>query len=239
MPKKTPVVLTIIVINVLLFAAGPQAELKRYLALHYWQNPNHELWQYVSHMFMHGDTGHLLFNMFGLFMFGTALERLLGAKKFLLLYFAAGIGAGLIQNLVNWYEFAELQSQLISAGAGQINLAAFTTNLFCNQNQLALQSCIAFNTKMVGASGALYGILVAYALIYPNNKLALIFFPFPIAAKYFIPGILLLDLFSGVTGFSLFGRNIAHFAHLGGALIGFLLMMIWRQIAVNRRPPVG
>ncbi len=243
MLKKTPIVLTLIAVNVLLFAAGeisPQLDLRRFLALHFWQHQNHAIWQYISHMFMHADTGHLLFNMFGLFMFGTALERLLGAKKFLLLYFAAGIGAGLIQNFVNWYQFADIQGQLISAGAPQATLDTIKASPFCNfQYELAMKFCALFNTPMVGASGALYGILVAYALIYPNNKLALLFFPFPIAAKYFIPAVLLLDLFSGVTGFSLFGRNIAHFAHLGGALIGFLLMMIWRQIAVNRRPKIG
>jgi len=239
MLKKTPVVLTLIGINVLLFVLkdlAPQLNLSRFLALHFWQHPQHEIWQYVSHMFMHADTGHLFFNMFGLLMFGTALERLLGVKKFLILYFAAGIGAGLIQNFVNWYQFSGVHEQLLASGATQSVLEAITNSAYCNfQNALSAQLCRLFNTPMVGASGALYGVLVAYALIYPNKKLALIFFPFPIAAKYFISGVLLLDLFSGVTRFSLFGRNIAHFAHLGGALIGFLLMMIWRQIALNRR----
>jgi membrane associated rhomboid family serine protease len=88
-----------------------------------------------------------------------------------------------------------------------------------------------YHTPVLGASGAIYGVLVAFAMTYPNRKLMLLFLPFPIAAKYFVPVILMIDLFSGVTGFSIFGAGIAHFAHLGGALIGFLLMMLWRNKA--------
>lgn len=235
--KETPAVLILIGINVLLFfisSGFPVLGLRDSLALFFWQNPAHGVWQYISSMFMHADISHLLFNMFGLFMFGTALERLWGAKKFLTLYFAAGIGAGLIQNGVNWYQFQGIENLLLNSGLSataietMLTTGSYDTNLVDLSKEKLMSFYQLFNIPMVGASGALYGVLVAYALLYPNNKLMLLFLPFPIAAKFFIPAILLLDLFSGVTGFSIFGRNIAHFAHLGGALIGFLLMMFWR-----------
>lgn len=222
MNNKTPAVVAILASNVILFLltqAVPALKLRDSFALFFWENPMFGIWQYLTSMFMHADFTHILFNMMGVLMFGTALEKLWGSKKFLILYFAAGLGAGLIQNFVNWYQFQGIEAQLLIDGNSKAAI-----DVMINDGRRL------YHTRMVGASGALYGVLVAYALIYPNNKLMLLFLPFPIAAKFFIPGILLLDLFSGVTGFSLFGRNIAHFAHLGGALIGFLLMMYWRHL---------
>lgn len=239
MNNKTPAVVAILASNVILFLltqAVPALKLRDSFALFFWENPMFGIWQYLTSMFMHADFTHILFNMMGVLMFGTALEKLWGSKKFLILYFAAGLGAGLIQNFVNWYQFQGIEAQLLDAGNSRAAIETMLTTGAYNPNtvnvskDLLQQFWMLFSIPMVGASGALYGVLVAYALIYPNNKLMLLFLPFPIAAKFFIPGVLMLDLFSGVTGFSLFGRNIAHFAHLGGALIGFLLMMYWRHL---------
>ncbi len=155
-------------------------------------------YQIVTHMFMHGDLMHLFFNMFGLFMFGPPLEASWGSNKFLKFYFIAGFGAIAIHILATYIEM----------------------NFFGSPYWTA-------NIPVVGASGALYGVLVGYGLLFPNAKLALIFVPIPIKAKYFIPGLLALDLLGGFTGISIFGQNIAHFAHVGGAIFGFLMVMYW------------
>jgi hypothetical protein len=147
----------------------------------------------------------------------------------------AGIGAGLIYTLVNYIQFNTLYNEIISQGVTATDIQALLDNPMTTLEELGdyseakLNIYSIFNFPAVGASGAIYGILVAFGISYPNAKLALIFFPVPIAAKYFIPVLIGLDLFSGVTGFSIFGGGIAHFAHIGGAIIGFLLMWYWRQ----------
>lgn len=155
--------------------------------------------------------------------------------------FLCGIGAGLVQMGVNWQEFHGLQDRLVAAGLSPSTLASLLEN---GRGELPVDSATRallvelyriYAAPTIGASGAVYGLLVAFGFLHPNAKLAMMFIPVPIAAKFFIPGVLLLDLFSGVTGFSVFGANIAHFAHLGGAAIGFLLMLLWR----NRSRPEG
>ena len=148
----------------------------------------------------------------------------------------AGIGASIIYTLVNYFQFTAIYDEMIAHGLtpSEIQRLLETGNIdaarFADFSQSRLQDFYhLFNAPAVGASGAIYGILVAFGISYPNAKLALIFFPVPIAAKYFIPVLIGLDLFSGVTGFSIFGGGIAHFAHIGGAIIGFLLMWFWRQ----------
>lgn len=190
------------------------------------------MWQFFTHMFMHGGLLHLLFNMFGLWMFGTPLERLWGSARFLIFYFVCGMGAALIYTLINYYEFNTVYKLLTSAGLSTDKIQLMLEHqrypdwiITADQADTLFN----YNRPMVGASGALYGVLVAFAFMFPNVKLALIFLPVPIAAKYFIPAIVALDLFSGITGFSIFGGGIAHFAHVGGAIIGFLLMVYWRK----------
>lgn len=199
-------------------------------------NENFTLWQFVTYMFMHGGFTHIFFNMFALFMFGVPLEIMWGSRRFLIFYFVAGIGAGLVYTVVNWVEFQFAVSHFTNAGisepvvrawleSGSRSLAQFPPGL-----RSAAESLFRlYHSPMVGASGAVYGLLVAFGLIFPNAKLGLIFIPVPIAAKYFIPALVGLDLLSGVTGFSIFGGGIAHFAHVGGAVIGFLLMWYWRK----------
>lgn len=208
--------------------------------LYFWQNPNFRPWQLVTHMFMHGSLNHLLFNMFGLWMFGNTLEKVWGSQRFLIFYLACGVGAAVIYLLINNYEFNALlpdfMSQIATVGMNSeegmqmLEQRRYIPNIPVTQEAVQL-----FATPMVGASGAIYGILVAFAMLFPNSKLALIFLPVPVAAKYFVPALLGLDLFSGVTGFSLFGGNVAHFAHIGGAIIGALLTYFWFQQAKQKR----
>ena len=225
----------LIAINVLMFFVDQQVRggLIDSLALHFTKNGNYEVWQYISHMFMHGSIMHLLFNMYALWMFGSALESVLGKVRFLIFYFACGIGAALIYNTVNAYQFDQVYSLLTSSGLSSADIMQMISQnsyppKVINEAQ-AVEMFGIFYTPMVGASGAIYGILVAYAIYFPNNKLMIIFIPYPVAAKYFVPALIGIDLFSGVTGFSLFGGGVAHFAHVGGAIIGFLLLFIWRK----------
>jgi membrane associated rhomboid family serine protease len=177
--------------------------------------------------------------MYGLAMFGTLLEGAWGTRRFLVFYFLCGIGAGLVHTGVNWAEYQGIHRQLTDAGLTPpaIEYMLKTGTYEGPPGTLATRVEDLYKiyaSPMLGASGAIYGILVAFGLLYPNAKLALLFIPVPVAAKYFIPVLIALDLFSGVTGFSLFGGGIAHFAHVGGALIGFLLMLYWRMQARRR-----
>ena len=237
MPRTVAVLL---IVNIVVFAAGFLLPNGRELlvdagALWYPANVNFGLWQVVSYMFLHATLSHIFFNMFALVSFGSVLEREWGAARFLLFYFLCGVGAGLIQTGINWQEFHGLQARLVAAG---LEPSAISALLATGGGELPADPAVKavlielygiYARPMLGASGAIYGLLVAFGFLHPNAKLALMFVPVPVAAKFFIPGLLLLDLFSGVTGFSLFGAGIAHFAHLGGAAIGFLLMLLWRR----------
>jgi membrane associated rhomboid family serine protease len=239
-------VAALLILNVVAFAAGAvlsggQERMIEAGALWYPANDHFGWWQLVTHMFLHGGLSHIFFNMFALVSFGSILEREWGAGRFLLFYFLCGVGAGLAQTGISWQEFHGLYAQLVAAG---LTPSAISDLLANGGGQLPRDPAVKamlvelyqiYATPMLGASGAIYGLLVAFGFLHPNAKLALMFVPVPVAAKFFIPGLLLLDLFSGVTGFSLFGAGIAHFAHLGGALIGFLLMLLWR----HRRMPDG
>ena len=179
--------------------------------------------------------------MYALWAFGSPLEQMWGRNKFLFFYFSAGIGAGLIYTAVNYFQFNSIYNELIGVGlqAGDIqNLlesGRYNSGILDQIPEKKLSSIYQiYNTPAVGASGAIYGVLVAFGMSFPNAKLALIFLPVPIAAKYFIPVLIGLDLFSGVTGFSIFGGGIAHFAHVGGAIIGFIMMKYWEKNQFKR-----
>lgn len=233
-------VLGLLLVNIAVFAAGfllrnGREQIIGLGALWYPDNPHFGLWQVVTYMFLHGGFGHIFFNMYALVSFGTILEREWGATRFLVFYFLCGIGAGLVQLGVNGYEFSELHSRLVAAGLTPKAIAAILASgggdLPANPavKQLVIDLYQIYIAPTLGASGAIYGLLVAFGCLHPNAKLSLMFVPVPIAAKFFIPIIVGLDLFSGVTGFSLFGGGVAHFAHVGGAAIGFFLMLIWRN----------
>ena len=180
------------------------------LSLHYHESPEFGLWQLVTHMFLHspGSFFHLLFNMFSLYMFGSALENLWGPKRFFIFYMLCGICAGIIQLLANYVEMNIVMQQLAS---GKLSMEEATAR---GQG--------IFHGIMLGASGAVMGVLAGFAYLFPNTPLMIFPFPVPIKAKFLIIGLILLDLFGGIN--PRYGGNIAHFAHIGGALFGLILV---------------
>ncbi len=259
MMRITDTVKHLIIINAILWFATlilmeRGIDLYTLFALHFPENSNFEFWQPISSMFMHamGSPRHLLFNMIGLWMFGSALEMQWGKLKFLSFYMITGVGAGLVYTLVNYYDVYTAQSILFDSGLSiaEVNeLFQSSYENFYNQlnsgtinghrildPQAVYDSGTSFYKTAVGASGALYGVMVAFGMMYPNAEMMLLFLPIPIKAKYLIPGLLLLDFIGGITGgISIFGAGqIAHFAHLGGALFGFLLMLYFNKTQFNK-----
>ncbi len=237
----------LIIINVIMFVgtmAFGEGLFSNWFAMHFPKNPNFQPWQIVTHMFMHGGIMHIAFNMFALWMFGTPVEQVLGSKRFLFVYFSAGLGAVALQTGYSYYEFytgLELinnagfpTSEIMQAlGENKNLLATNLTDLISLDDLKSFQE--AYYAPMVGASGCIMGILAAFGMMNPNAELMLIFLPIPVKAKYFIPGLILLDLVSGITGHSIFSpSNTAHFAHVGGALTGFLIMWYWKKTQFNR-----
>jgi len=229
MNKLTDGIKHLIIINVILFVAPQllQLDFTNMLALHFPENEHFGFWQYITHMFMHASFSHILFNMYGLWAFGTPLEQMWGRKKFLFFYFSAGLGAGIIYTLVNYYQFNEALETLVNSGISQNEILELMnpTKMYQNKDLQTMNQL--YNTPAVGASGAVYGVLAAFGLYFKDAKLALIFLPIPIAAKYFIPVMIFGDLFFGMTKYSV--GNIAHFAHIGGALIGFIIAYSWKK----------
>lgn len=217
--NQLPVVTkNLIAINVLMFLALLAAEkygidLNGYLGLHLFLASDFHPYQLVTYMFMHGGFTHLFFNMFALYMFGGLLERVWGPKRFLIYYFVTGIGAAVIQELVQYGYYAVYLSPY--------EYVRFATDALVPMSQYLNM----WNT--VGASGAVYGILLAFAMMFPNERMFVIPFPFPIKAKYFVIIFCILELLLGLSNNA--GDNVAHFAHLGGMLFGFLLILYWRK----------
>lgn len=242
----TPVVKQLLIINVIFFIGSQivaNGAAYDYLSLYFFENPKFEFWQPITHMFMHGGIMHIAFNMFALYSFGSNLEYIWGGKKFLFFYISCGLGAAALHSGVNYLEFNHYYDILINGGLSKSEIYAFLNSGTVSYNtQLIEKSDLqgimsAFNTPAVGASGAVYGLLVAFAFMFPNAELMMMFIPVPIKAKYFVPGILAVDLFLGVTGKSIFGggSGIAHFAHIGGAIIGFAMMWYWKKNQFNDR----
>ena len=238
MIQLTNAVKQILIVNIILFVGAMLVPaLNIYLPLYYFENPMFGVWQLISHMFMHGNWMHLFFNMFALVSFGVVLEHFWGSKKFVIFYFLCGLGAAAVYTMVNYWQFHQAYSALLDAGATQESIISILkSGVMYHPNELVNTLLNSYNTRVVGASGAIYGLLVAFAFMYPNAELALLFIPVPIKAKYFVPGILTLDLVLGLNGGSFFGAStgIAHFAHLGGALVGFLLMWYWKKNQFNQ-----
>lgn len=234
------VILVLIGINVVFFlpyllARDINETLLDNFALYFFKNDAFHVWQFVTYMFLHGNELHIFFNMFALASFGIPLSMIWGWKRFLIFYFATGIGAGIIYSGVNYFQFSNAYEVMTTAGFSTEAIANFITTtradpaLIAKVPQETLQLIFDINrSSAVGASGAIYGVLVAFGFLFPNAKLSLIFLPVPIAAKYFIPAIVSIDLFSGITGVSLFGGGIAHFAHVGGAAIGLIITLYWK-----------
>ncbi|MDR2968440.1 MAG: rhomboid family intramembrane serine protease [Tannerellaceae bacterium] len=207
----------LIIINVLVWVASlvlPKVniDLVQLLGLHFPGAEDFRTWQLLSYMFMH-DThsiSHVFFNMFAVYMFGRVLESVWGPKRFLIFYLVTGIGAGLIQELVWLYDIHAFAS------------AHGATVMEVINNDPSLNLMIT-----VGASGAVFGILLAFGMLFPNAPLYLMFVPVPIKAKWFVAGYGLVELFMGVSNFS--GDSVAHFAHLGGMLFGFFMIRYWKK----------
>ena len=245
MGRITETVKVLLIINIIFFigsqALGDMGY--RLFALWYPSNPNFKIWQLLTHMFMHGGIMHIVFNMYALWAFGSPIERMLGSKKFIFFYLSAGLGAAGLHLLYNFYHFSVGYEAILNFGFSQEGMAEIlsngnTFNADYFQGQIPVKVIENFNNAFagiaVGASGAIYGILVAFGMSFPNVELMLIFLPVPIKAKYFIPGLILLDLFFGFTGVSVLGANIAHFAHIGGAIIGFITMWYWKKNSFNQ-----
>lgn len=195
MPPISPVVKQLLIINIAVYfiASYLLQDYAPYLALYFPGTQFFSPFQIVSHMFMHGDTSHLIFNMFGLYMFGSGLEMVWGPKRFLTFYLLTGFGAMILHLLSLYFEFNGMVPPTVG---------------------------------MVGASGAVFGLLAGYGMMYPNRKIMLLIPPIPIQAKYFVIGYAALELFFGISNRA---PGIAHFAHLGGAIVGAFLVFFWRK----------
>ena len=207
----------LLIINVLAFAAYyvlkmQGIDLNDILGLHFFLASDFKIYQLLTYMFMHGGLEHLFFNMFALWMFGSVIERVWGPKKFLFYYIVCGIGAGVAQEVVQYatYMYEDMGAyQYVNVNGVQVTTDAYI-NLWTT----------------IGASGAVYGILLAFGMIFPNERLFIIPFPFPIKAKWLIVGYIAIELFSAMSGP---GDGVAHMAHLGGMLFGFLLIRYWQK----------
>ncbi|STO10054.1 rhomboid family intramembrane serine protease [Flavobacterium hibernum] len=245
MMNMTPVVKQLLIINIIFFLGSQLVPVSyEYLAMFFPENPNFKIWQPITHMFMHGGFMHIAFNMFAMVSFGSALEHFWGGKKFLFFYISCGLGSALLHTLVNYYSFQDVMSTLMANGFQKQEILKLLAEGKIDtrwQNLVSVSEFSGFTDAylgtVVGASGAIYGLLTAFAFMFPNAELALMFIPVPIKAKYFVPGILAIDLFLGFKGSSLFGSGgtgIAHFAHIGGALTGYLMMLYWKKNQFNK-----
>ena len=208
-----------------------------FFALHYPDNPKFHIWQPITHMFMHGDVYHIFFNMFGLWMFGMPLERMWGKNKFIFFYLSTGIGAASLQLLLYNYQISSVNDLLLNSGINNSELIDFYQTGYLpgrmSESITKIPLSGAFNSYhsvMVGASGALYGVLVGFAMLFPNARLMLLFPPIPVKAKILVPILILADLFFGFSSYSI--GPIAHFAHVGGALTGLGMMWYWKKKTV-------
>ena len=198
------------------------------LGLHLPQSFYWAPWQYITHMFMHGSFPHLFFNMFALLMFGGVIERALGSYRFLFYYLACGIGAGLIQEGVSAVFVYKYASMLPADAYAEICRTGWTLMhqglTFADPTSATLNALV--NTPLVGASGAIYGILLAFGMLFPNQPVYIWFIPVPVKAKWLVVGYVVLELFYGLGGIA---DNVAHFAHLGGMLVGFIMILYWKK----------
>ena len=212
------VVKHLLIINVLMFLATFTLErfnidLTDILGLHFFKATDFRVYQLITYMFMHANFGHLFFNMFALWMFGNTLENIWGSQRFLLFYMVCGIGAGLCQELVQYIQYTTVLADYATVNTG---------------GQIIPMSSYLNLMTTVGASGAIYGLLLAFGMMFPNSMIYL-YFLLPIKAKWFVIGYAVIELVSGLSG----GSNVAHFAHLGGMLFGLILILYWKKNGLN------
>ncbi|MDX1284267.1 MAG: rhomboid family intramembrane serine protease [Draconibacterium sp.] len=228
-----PVVKNLILANVLIFLITMVLEksgtdIYGFLGLHFPLSEKFRLHQIFTHMFMHGNITHIFFNMFALYMFGRVLESVWGPKRFLTFYLVTGLGAAFLHSVVNYFEYASVTSKMQPEQIEYVKEVGyqiwsegknFTDPLSRKLNEI-------LNIPTVGASGAVFGILLGFGMLFPNTQLMLLFPPIPIKAKYFVIGYGVLELY---LGFSQPGSNVAHFAHLGGMLFGYFMIKYWNK----------
>lgn len=215
-----PIVKNLIIINALVFVAqltlaSKTFNLTEHIMLYPVQHPEFRPYQIATHMFAHSPSMffHILFNMFGLWMFGKILENVWGPKRFLFFYLACGVGAAFLHMGVNYVAWENMEAAY--AAGDTIKAGEIASGL----------------GPALGASGAVMGIFAAFAFLFPNTELFIMFIPFPIKAKWAVLGLVALDLFGGVSSA---GTGIAHFAHLGGAVTGFIIVLIWNKTGRKR-----
>lgn len=211
------IIKNLLIINGLVYLAqitvGEQYNLNQHFALHTWQSILFKPWQFFTHMFMHGDFYHLLGNMFALWMFGSILENVWGPKRFLTFYLVCGFGAALCHMLVLYYEMQPIAE-------------AFKLLSISEQQDLLYADNFKLNTATLGASGAVFGCLAAFGYMFPNTQIY-IYFLFPLKAKWFVMIYAAFELMQAINNSA--GDNVAHFAHLGGALVGIILVYYWNK----------
>lgn len=246
MPRYTPpvtkilVIINVVLFLLMLFMQGRGLNLAVVLGAFFPGSPNFHIYQIITHMFMHGGWAHILFNMIALWSFGSAMEISMGSRRFAFFYFVCGIGAFILFNGVNYVQVSNLISSLAPQGTDIHNLyqlaklnadGSFVNDVqsvMVQGNPEEVQALFAhLTTPMVGASGAIFGLLVGFAMLYPDAKIMLLIPPIPVKAKYLMPILILVELFLGMEAYN--GDNVAHFAHLGGAVIGFFLIRHWKR----------
>lgn len=234
-----PVVKNLIIINGLFYLATlvlgntMNIDLSDLLGLHYFGSSQFSPYQFISYMFMHGNISHIFFNMFALWMFGSVLEQVWGPKKFLIYYMVTGIGAAVIQMLVIYIQVYNAELSLTADQIAQVRETGYEI-LKNNQNfadPMMGKLNALYNMTTIGASGAVFGLLLAFGMLFPNSLIYLYFF-IPIKAKWFVIIYGAIELFSGV---AYTGSNVAHFAHLGGMIFGFFLIIYWKKKSEHHR----
>lgn len=232
----------LIIINFLIALAAtvshkvqPSFDWYSYLSLHFWKSSAFQPHQLFTYMFLHSlDWTHVMFNMFSLFMFGRLLEQVMGAKKFLTYYVFCGVGAAIIQQIAWYIDFGPMLQQLdtitneitiMSADGELTNYRVDGIVMQSLEQWNAYSDSILCRPTTVGASGAVFGILLAFGMLFPNLPLFIMFIPIPVKAKYMVIGYAFLELYLGVHGLD---TGVAHFAHLGGMLFGLILILYWK-----------
>lgn len=239
--NMTPVVKNLLIINGLMFlltlvfgrTGNGGLVLNQTLGLYMFESANFRPYQLITHMFMHGSFGHIFMNMFALVMFGSSLEKVWGGKRFLIYYLVTGFGAAILHMGVNWIEANQILNNFSASEADAIKQLVINSGYeVINEgknysDQVLAKLNLIYNIPVVGASGAVFGILLGFGMLFPNTELIMLFFPVPIKAKYFVIMYGLIELFSGISNRP--GDNVAHFAHIGGMIFGFILIKIWQK----------
>jgi len=227
----TPAVKNIIIINVLIYlACFVVPGLNDALTGYYFASPNFRPWQIVTHMFMHSqyDFTHIFFNMYALYLFGTALENYWGTKRFVIYYMTCGVGAFFLHMGVSYFEIQKMIQVLSDREIYQVMVTGLEEGKSYKVQMVELYSAI--NTGVVGASGAVFGVLLGFGMLFPNTELMLLFPPIPLKAKYFVMIYGAIEFFLAMRQTT--GDNVAHYAHLGGMLFGYLLLKYWQKKGV-------